>query len=89
MSFAKLKEKTKWLCLASGVIFLATSTYMRMKFVFESGSTGGLLLLLALITALITLILGVVSLPRWQGFVALAISVYAIYWLSGPTYAIS
>jgi hypothetical protein len=62
---------------------------MRWEFVFGSGNTGGMLLLIALIAAALTFILGLLSLPRWQSFVALAIVAYSIYWLSGPTYAIS
>ncbi len=89
MSITTFREKSKWWCLVSGFVFIAVSTYMRMKFIFESGNTGGALLLLALITASVTLVLGLVSLPRWQSFVASAISGYALFWLGGPTYAIS
>jgi len=62
---------------------------MRTKFIFDSGNVGGALLLLALVAAGVTLVLGLLSLPRWQSFVALAISGYALYWLSGPTYGVS
>lgn len=77
------------MCLATGFLFLVVSTYMRMKFVFESGNTAGLLMFVAMIAALLTLIFGLAAIPRWQSFVALAICGYAIYWLSGPTYALS
>jgi hypothetical protein len=88
MNIERVRQKAKWVGLATGLAFLGISTYMRVTYVFESGNTGGLLLLLALTAALITLVLGVISLPRWQGFVSLAICVYAIHWISGPTYAI-
>ena len=89
MEFRELKERTKWLCLATGVVFLAVSTYMRIVFVFESGNAAGFLLLIAMISAFSTLVLGAVSVPRWQSFIALAICGYAVYWLSGRTYAVS
>lgn len=89
MSLKTSRERSEWWCLVSGLVFIAVSSYMRMKFIFESGNTGGALLLLALISASVTLVLGLVSLPRWQSFVALAICCYALYWLSGPTLAVS
>jgi hypothetical protein len=82
MNFTFLKEKAKWWGLASGALFLVISAYMQKKFIFDSGNTAGLLLLVAMIAAVITLVLGILSLPKWQGFVALAIAAYAIYWLS-------
>lgn len=85
----RIADRTKWLGLLSGAVFLGVSSYMRWEFVFGSGNTGGMLLLIALIAAALTFILGLLSLPRWQSFVALAIVAYSIYWLSGPTYAIS
>ena len=87
MSF---KEKAGWLSQICGVIFLIIHAYMRSKFIFESGNTAGTLLLVSTVAALLTFVLGIVSLPRWQGFVALAISAYAAYWLVfEPHYAIS
>jgi len=56
--------------------------------VFESGNAAEMLLLIALIAALLTFVFGILSLPQWQGGVAFVIVVYAVYWLSGPTYAI-
>ena len=84
----RIGDRTKWLGLLSGAVFLGVSSYMRWQFAFESGNAGGMLLLIALIAAALTFILGILSLTRWQSFVALAIVAYSIYWLSGPTYAI-
>lgn len=82
MNFTSFKAKAKWWCLASGALFLVISGYMQKKFIFESGTTAGRFLLVAMIAALFTLVLGIVSLPRWQGFVALVIAAYATYWLA-------
>jgi hypothetical protein len=85
-----LRAKARWLSQISGVIFLIIHAHMRGKFIFESGNTAGKLLLISMIAALLTLVFGIMSLPRWQGFVALAISAYAAYWFAvGPLYAIS
>ena len=90
MNFAAFKEKAKWCSLASGALFLIISVYMQRKFIFESGNTAGRLLLIAMIAALVTLVLGILSLPRWQSFIALGIAGYAIYWLAfGIPYALA
>jgi len=89
MTFSSVREKSKWWCLATASVFIVACSYMRTKFIFDSGNVGGALLLLALVAAGVTLVLGLLSLPRWQSFVALAISGYALYWLSGPTYGVS
>ena len=89
MNKRRFKVNAKWLCLATGMIFLLISSYMRIKHVFEDGNAAALLQLVALVAALATLILALLSLPRWQSFVALAIFAYAIYWISESTYAIS
>lgn len=90
MSLKSFKNRYRWLGLITAFVFLAVHAYMRWKFIFESGNTGGMLLAIAMIAALLTFILGMLSLPRWQGFVALAISIYAGYWLGFcPTYAVS
>jgi hypothetical protein len=84
----KLKDKVKWYGIVSGVLFIGGSTYLHVKFVFESGNVAQLLYLSTTLAALLTLVLGVLSFPRWQSFVALTIFVYAVYWLSQPAYAI-
>jgi type II secretory pathway pseudopilin PulG len=89
MNLKQIKKKAKWWGLIFGVIFLSISFYMRWEYVFESGNTGGMCLLASLIVILMTLVCGVLALPRWQGFIALAVILYAAYWLSCPTYAIS
>jgi glucan phosphoethanolaminetransferase (alkaline phosphatase superfamily) len=88
MNLNQVRDKSKWWSLICAAIFLVISSYMRWKFVFESGNAAGRLLLIALIAALLTFIFGILSVPRWQSVVAFAIVVYAAYWLSGPTYAI-
>jgi hypothetical protein len=89
MDLKQIKEKAKWWGLIFSVIFLGISSYMRWKYVFESANTGGMFWLASLIIILMTLVCGVLALPRWQSFVALAVVIYSVYWLSGPLYAVS
>ena len=90
MKLATFKEKSKWWCLGSGIVFLLASSYMRIKFIFESGNTGGALLLIALVAVSVTLVLALVTLPRWQSFIGLATCAYGLYWFFNcPIYAVS
>ena len=60
---------------------LAVSTYLRVKFVFESGNVAGALVLVSITLVALTLLFGLLSLPRWQGWIALAVVAYGLYWL--------
>jgi hypothetical protein len=80
-SLKTLKDGAKWYGLATGVLFLILSTYMRVKFVFDSGDFAGALLMVLIGLAVLTLLFGVLSLPRWQSWIALAVSGYAFYLL--------
>lgn len=84
----ELRDRIKWYGLVSGGLFIATSTYLHVKWVFESGKVAGRLYFIAMVTALTTLLLGLLSLPRWQSFFALAVFGYAVYWFSQPAYVI-
>ena len=77
--FRILKEKVKWYGLATGALFLIITTYMRVKFVFDSGNLAGALLMAAILLAILTLLFGLSSLPKWQAWIALAVSSYAFY----------
>jgi hypothetical protein len=81
MSFQTLKKYSPWLSQASAAVSLLIVVFMRIKFVFDSGNTAGMLLLIAMLTSLLTLVFGVVALPRWQGFVALGIFGLVAYYI--------
>jgi hypothetical protein len=84
----EVRDKTKWYGVVSGGAFIAISTYLRVKWIFDSGKVAGTLYLIAIVTALLTLVLGLLSLPRWQSFFALAVFGYAVYWFSKPAYVL-
>lgn len=77
----RIREQARWYAFLSGILFLTVSTYLRVKFIFESANIAGSLLLVSMILAALTLFFGLLSLPRWQAWIALAISGYALYWL--------
>ena len=84
----EIKDRVKWYGLVSGGLFIAVSTYLHLKFVFESTTIVAILYTSASLSAAVTLILGILSLPRWQSFVAIAIFGYALFWWTLPAYAI-
>ena len=81
MLSATFRKHSKWLSQVSAAVSLIIIVFVRSKFIFDSGNTAGMLVLVAIITTLLTLIFGVASLPRWQGFVALAISIFLAYYI--------
>lgn len=63
--------------------------YMRSKWIFEPGSRAGMLLFILMITTILTFIFSIASLPRWQSFIGLIISLITAYYiLFEPSYAI-
>ena len=84
------QEYSKWLSQLTGAISLTIIVFIRSKFVFESGNSAVRLVWVAIIASLFTLIFGIASLPRWQGFVALSIFVLVVYFiLFEPLYALA
>ena len=81
MAFLKAKEQAKWYTLIGGTLFVTVSSYLRVKFVFESGQFAGALLLASMTFAALTLLFGLLSFPRWQAWLGFAIVAYAVYWL--------
>jgi len=90
IDFRVIKDRAKWYGLATGALFLIITTYMRVKFVFDSGNFAGSLLMACIVLAILTLLFGLLSLPRWQSWTALIVSGYAFYLLCFTTlYGIS
>jgi hypothetical protein len=67
--------------LVTAGLFLMITTYLRVKFVFDSGEVAGALLMISIFLAILTLLFGLLSLPRWQAWTALVVSGYAFYLL--------
>jgi type IV secretory pathway VirB2 component (pilin) len=90
MNRKTFKDYSTWLSQASAAISLIIVVFVRSKHVFVSGNAAQMLVLIAMIAAALTFIFGVASLPRWQGFVALAVFSYVAYYLLfTPLYMLS
>ncbi len=90
MNYQTIKEHSKWLSQLSAATSLILVVFLQSKFIFSSGNFAGKLVLILLIAEIFTFIFGVISLPRWQGFVALAIFSYVAYRiLFTPLYALA
>jgi hypothetical protein len=85
MIFVRIKAGAKWYALVSSVLFVTVSTFIRVKYIFESGFIEGVLLYSSLGLAIITLLFGLLALPKWQSWVSLAIFCYAVYWICFTT----
>ena len=82
------KDKIKWYGVASGGLFLTISTYVSVKHVFWTSQEARRLQYFALGFAILTLVLGLLSLPRWQSFFSLAIVIYSLYWFTHVVIAV-
>jgi hypothetical protein len=77
------RDRIKWWSVGSGALFMAISSYMRLKWGFNYCEEGaGVWQLIAFATGLVTLCLVILTLPKWQSWVGIAVLLYAFYWLS-------
>jgi hypothetical protein len=84
-----LKDRMKWFAVLSGCTFLAISSYIKyVRMVYYIGEEARFHMQLAILAALATLVFGLMSLPRWQSFFALAVFAYSFYYFSRPAYGI-
>lgn len=75
------RNYSTWVSLLTAAISLGVVLYLKSNSPFESGNVAhGLELLAAAITVL-TFVLGIVALPRWQGFVSLSAAGLSAYFI--------
>ncbi len=79
MSWNNFKEHSLWLSQLSAAVSLIIVVYVKSKGVFDNGNFAGKLVLISMIAAILTFVFGIISLPRWQGFVALGIFSFVAY----------
>lgn len=75
------KEHKKWLSLICAVISLIIIVVVKSNWLFESGLVANRLIFISMIAATLAFIFGIVSLPRWQGFVAMAIFCFVWFYI--------
>jgi hypothetical protein len=75
MTFKEFRDKAEWIALAGAVIIFAgqwsTSVYYVDRELWVD-RTPAVLSLLGFCATLLTLVLGLLTFPRWQSFVAIA-----------------
>ncbi len=79
MNCKTFKTYSIWLSQVNAAVSLIIVVFIQSKHIFYSGKAAGQLLFIAMITAALAFIFGIASLPRWQGFLALAIFGYVAY----------
>jgi hypothetical protein len=80
------KDRVKWYGLICACVFLTVSLYVQMTWVFQPEIVGRILTHVEFATALGSLVFGLLSIPRWQSFVTLAVWLYSIYRFSLPAF---
>jgi uncharacterized membrane protein YphA (DoxX/SURF4 family) len=78
MSFKTLRHKARWWNLVIGTIFVVSSVYLDSV---GLAAANPLWIWIALLSPVLTLAFVVLTIPRWQSFVGLAVVAYAVFWL--------
>lgn len=86
LRWQSFKDKVKWYGAISACVFLSLSIYIQVTWVFYDVRVGRLLHHLEFTAALAALVFGLLSLPRWQSFFALAVWVYTFYRFTQPAF---
>ena len=82
MTSREFRDKAEWVALAGGVLIVAGQWWSHVHYVDRVtwvDRTPPLLNLLGLVLTLSTLALGLLTLPRWQSFVALAACLWVAF----------
>ncbi len=90
MNYKIFKKYSLWLSQFSAAISLISIVFVKSYWVFVNANLAGNLVIVSIFFGLLTLLFGLVSLPRWQGFVAMAVFGFVAYLiLFTPLYAVS
>ena len=79
MNSKSSRNCSKWSSLTVSVIALLILMFLQWNSPFDSGNMAGKIMLVQIVMTLIAIILGLIALPTWQGFIALIISSYIVY----------
>jgi hypothetical protein len=89
MTIAKTNEWLKWLGLTNALVSIGTISYIKFRFVFESGNVAGKLVLLSLATSFLAALLGIYEFRRWQSWLSFVLVGGVVYiFLSPPVYVV-
>lgn len=81
MDYRTMRGYAKWLSVISAAASFVLIVYLKSH-VFENGNDAQMILMISILAAGFSFVFGALSLPKWQGFVALTISGYVIYSVS-------
>ena len=76
MSFKTLRYKAQWWNLVIGTIFVVSSVYLDSVGLADADP---LWLWIALLSPMLTLVFVILTIPRWQSFVGLAVIAYSVF----------
>ena len=77
MSFKSLRQKARWSSLVIGDCFLVSSVYLdRVGLAYADP----VWIWIALLSPVLTLAFVVLTIPKWQSFVGLAVVAYSVFW---------
>ncbi|MGH9931154.1 MAG: hypothetical protein ACREA9_18250 [Pyrinomonadaceae bacterium] len=82
MTFREFRDKAEWVALAGTILIFAVQWWCHVHYVDRSvwvDRTPPVLNLLGFCATLLTLVLGFLTLPRWQSFVALAACLWVTF----------
>jgi hypothetical protein len=77
MSFKSLRHKARWSSLVIGGCFLVSSVYLDRVGLADANP---LWLWIALLSPMLTLVFVILTIPKWQSFVGMAVIVYSVFW---------
>jgi hypothetical protein len=82
MTFRDFRDKAQWLALASGLVIVAGQWVLDVRYVDHQvwvDRTPASLILIGYVLTLLTLVFGLLTLPRWQSFPALAAVLWVVF----------
>jgi hypothetical protein len=87
MTFREFRDKAQWAALSGGVVIVAGQWLLHDIYLDRAAwidRTPPALNLLGFITSFLTVVLAILTIPRWQSFVAGAAVLWVIFiWIQG------
>ena len=77
MSLKSLRHKARWWNLVIAVIFMVSSVYLDRVGLADANP---LWLWIALLSPMLTLVFVILTVPKWQSFVGMAVVAYSVFW---------
>ncbi len=79
MDLKRIRRRFSWPAFVLAITSLLLVLYIESKAVFDSGNLAGVLVLVSLATAILALVLALLSLPSRLGMLAIAVVIVVTY----------